>query len=117
MCKIIDKAILQDGTKIQLEDWTEYNLEKYPNLYGLVLAAYPIAKNTSKYGWISGGKTFRLSIGHNKYTNYTGNKIKNDYELIKNGNKTLLELSDHYDDKRDLYYMGITNIDPESIIS
>lgn len=31
MQKIIDKAVLSDGTKIQLEDWHSENSEKYPN--------------------------------------------------------------------------------------
>lgn len=48
MQKIIDKAVLSDGTKIQLEDWHSENSEKYPDLYGYMIGAYPKAKNTAK---------------------------------------------------------------------
>jgi len=34
MQKIIDSAVLLDGTKIQLEDWHSENTEKYPDLHG-----------------------------------------------------------------------------------
>lgn len=45
MYKIIDKAVLSDGTKIQLEDWHENNTTNYPELYGYTIAAYPVAKD------------------------------------------------------------------------
>ena len=50
--KVIERTIMTDGTKIQLEDWFEHNTEQYPDLYGLMIGAYPIAKNTGKYGLI-----------------------------------------------------------------
>ena len=62
MQKIIDKAVLSDGTKIQLEDWHSENTKVYPDLHGYTIGAYPIAKNTSRSGWIRKGETFRLGI-------------------------------------------------------
>lgn len=50
MQKIIDSTVLPDGTKIQLEDWHSENTGKYPDLYGYMIGAYPIAKNTGKWG-------------------------------------------------------------------
>lgn len=44
MQKIIDKTVLSDGTKIQLEDWHSENSEKHPDLYGYMIGAYPKAK-------------------------------------------------------------------------
>ena len=53
--KIIERATMPDGTEILLEDWFEHNTEQYPDLYGLMIGAYPIAKNTGKYGFLSYG--------------------------------------------------------------
>ena len=38
---ILDKAKMPDGTEIQLEDWSKNNTEEYPDLYGLMIGAYP----------------------------------------------------------------------------
>ena len=83
MQKIIDKAVLSDGTKIQLEDWHSENSEKYPDLYGYMIGAYPKAKNTGKWGWVRTGETFRLSIGRNEYAKYTDDMVLADYESLK----------------------------------
>ena len=50
--KVIERANIPDGTEIWLEDWSDKNTEQFPDLYGLQIGAYPIAKNTGKYGWI-----------------------------------------------------------------
>lgn len=44
MQKIIDSAVLPDGTKIQLEDWHSENTKAYPDLHGYTIGAYQIAK-------------------------------------------------------------------------
>lgn len=59
--KIIECAVMPNGIEIQLEDWSDKNTPEFPDLYGLEIGAYPIAKNTGKY-WIRGGETFRLTI-------------------------------------------------------
>ena len=51
--KIIERAIMPDGTNILLEDWSDKNTEQFPDLYGLTIAAYPIAKNTGRYVFIN----------------------------------------------------------------
>ena len=106
--KILEKATLKDGTQIQLEDWREHNTEKYPNLYGLVIACYPIAKNTSKWKWVEGGRKFRLDISTNQYKNYTNDNVRSDYECLKNGTKILQDLSAHfYNGQKDMWYLGM----------
>ena len=106
--KIIEKATMPNGTEIQLEDWSEKNTEKYPNLYGLVIGAYPIAKNTSRHGWVKSGESFRLGIGMNSYAGYTNEQVKEDYEALKNGIKTLQDLAEHFDNgNKDKYYLGM----------
>ena len=44
--KVIERTTMPDGTEILLEDWSDKNTEQFPDLYGLTIAAYPIAKNT-----------------------------------------------------------------------
>lgn len=106
--KILDKAIIENGVEIQLEDWSGKNTEEYPNLYGLVIAAYPIAKNTSKYGWVRSGERFRLSVGMNKYAGYTNEEVKKDYEALKSGEKKLKDLSEHFENgDKDRFYLGM----------
>lgn len=109
--KIIKKDTLPDGTKIQLEDWSECNTKEYPDLYGLTIAAYPVAKNTSKYKWVEAGSKFRLSISTNKYLGYTNDNVKSDYEALVNGEKTLQDLAPHFwYGEKDMWYLGM-NVD------
>jgi hypothetical protein len=106
--KILEKSTMPDGTKIQLEDWSEHNTEEYPDLYGLTIGAYPIAKNTGKYEWVKGGRTFRLSISKNKYSGYTNDNVKADFEALKNGEKKLEDLSAHFwYGEKDAWYLGM----------
>lgn len=99
---------MTDGTEIQLEDWTEKNTEKYPNLYGLTIGAYPIARNTGKYRWIESGKAFRLSISQNEYTGYTNDRVEADFEALKSGNKKLEDLSERFwNREKDMWYLGM----------
>ena len=44
--KTIERATMPNGTTIYLEDWSDKNTEQFPDLYGLTIGAYPIAKNT-----------------------------------------------------------------------
>lgn len=114
MQKIIDKAVLSDGTKIQLEDWHSENTEKYPDLHGYTIGAYPIAKNTSRSGWIRKSETFRLSIARNKYAKYTDDMVLADYAALKNGAKTLTDLREHFwNREKDAFYLGLIDKEPE----
>ena len=112
--QIIDKAVMADGTKIQLEDWHSENSEKYPDLHGYTIGSYPIAKNTSRSGWIRKGETFRLGIARNEYANYTDEMVLTDYEALKNGTKSLADLREHFwNREKDAFYLGLADKEPE----
>lgn len=105
--KVIERATMPDGTKIQLEDWSDKNTEQFPDLYGMQIGAYPIAKNTGKY-WIQGGQLFRLTISQNKYQNYSNDDVRTDFEALKNGTKSLEDLATHFwNGKKDMWYLGM----------
>ena len=106
--KIIERATMPDGTEIQLEDRSDKNTQQFSDLYGLTIAAYPIAKNTGKYGWIRSGETFRISISQNKYTGYFNEDVRADFEALKNGTKSLKDLAEHFwNGKKDMWYLGM----------
>lgn len=106
--KVIEKAVMSDGTKIQLEDWSDKNTKEYPDLYGLQIGAYPIAKNTGKYRWVEGGQIFRLTVSMNQYAGYTNDDVKSDFEALKNGEKNLEDLADHFwYGEKDMWYLGM----------
>ena len=50
MHKIVDKAVMADGTEIQLEDWHDCNSEEYPTLYGYTIGCYPQSKEHKQMG-------------------------------------------------------------------
>ena len=106
--KVIDCTTMSDGTEVLLEDWSDKNTEQFPDLYGLTIGAYPIAKNTGKYGWIRSGETFRISISQNKYQNYSNDDVRLDFEALKNGIKTLEDLAVHFwNGEKDMWYLGM----------
>ena len=106
--KILERAIMPNGTEIQLEDWSEHNTAEYPNVYGFTIGAYPIAKNTSKNRLIQSRNKFRLTISSNPYMEYINDDVKNDFEDLKNGKKKLEDLSKHFwYGKKDMWYLGM----------
>ena len=112
--RIIDRAVLSDGTKIQLEDWHELNTPEFPKLYGYTIAAYPKAKNTGRYGWVKVNEIFKLQISRNEYHGYTDNMVLADYEALKNGTKTLADLREHFwYREKDEFYLGLIDKEPE----
>jgi hypothetical protein len=97
---IVDKDVMPDGTEIQLEDWRQ----DYENVFGYVIGAYPIAKNTGKYGWVRGGQEFRLTINING--NY--DVAKAEYEALVRGEKTLEDMAPYfYDGEKAMWYLGM----------
>ena len=92
--QIIDRTVMADGTKIQLEDWH--------------------SENTSRFGWIRKGETFRLGIARNEYANYTDDMVLADYEALKNGTKSLADLREHFwNREKDAFYLGLADKEPE----
>lgn len=97
--EIIAKAVMPDGTKIQIEDWTK----DYSYITTLSIGAYPIAKHPDKYGLIKANETFRLSL----------DKWEDNYDVfvafgaLRKG-KRLEDLSAHFHNgKKDMYYLGM----------
>jgi hypothetical protein len=98
--KVLDRAVTPDGTKIQIEDWKE--TYSFCNIYDI--GTYPIAKNTSKYRWVEGGKEFRLTL-----TRFNSNEeSKQAFADLISGAKTITDFADHfYNRDKDKYYMGL----------
>ncbi len=106
--KVIERATMPNGTEIQLEDWSDKNTKEYSDLYGLCIGAYPVAKNTGKYRWIESGNTFRISIHMNQYSGYSNDDIKTDFEELKNGEKSLEDLANHFwNSEKDMWLLGM----------
>ena len=106
--KVLEKTAMSNGTEIQLEDWRENNTKEYPDLYGLVIAVYPIAKNTGKYRWIESGDKFRLQISMNQYRGYSNDDVKADFEALKSGEKSLEDLADYFwNGEKDMWFLGM----------
>ena len=82
---VIEKAVMPNGTEIQLEDWHSHNTPSYPDLNGLTIGAYPVARNTGENRWVEGGKKFRLTISANNRTGYTDADVKADFDALKKG--------------------------------
>ena len=103
MHNLVDKAVMADGTEIQLEDWSDNNTPQHHA--GWLIGAYPIAKET--FGvYCTKGKTFRLTIYNHK--GYTDEMLKADYEALKNGTKTLADLQNHFwNHGRDKMVLGL----------
>lgn len=105
--KVIERATMPDGTEIYLEDWSDKNTGQFP-VYGLTIGAYPIAKNTGKYGWIRSGESFRIHISQNKYAGYSNDDLRKDFEALKSGIKSLEDLATHFwNGKKDMWYLGM----------
>lgn len=106
--KVIERAVMPNGIEIQLEDWSENNTKKYPDLHGFTIGAYPVAKNTGKYRLIESGDKFRLQISMNQYRGYSNDDVKADFEALKNGEKSLEDLSDHFwNGEKDIWLLGM----------
>ena len=106
--KVIERAVMPNGTEIQLEDWKENNTKEYPDLYGLTIGTYPIAKNTVKHKWIESGEKFRLQISVNQHSGYSNDDVKVDFEALKSGEKSLEDLADHFwNGEKDMWLFGM----------
>lgn len=106
--EIIERAVMPNGTEIQLEDWSSHNSLKYPNLYGLTIGAYPIARNTGKGRWVESGERFRLTISRDNHSGCSNDDVKADFNALKNGKKHLEDLAARFwNGKKDMYYLGM----------
>lgn len=93
--QILDKAITPDGIEIELHDLSGEH--KLPDYNGMIIVFCTVAKNTfpEGKGWYSQkGKQFRSSIY--SWGEYTKDMIKTDYEALKNGTKSFVDLKAHF---------------------
>ena len=98
--KVVKKAEMPDGTKIQIEDWKE----SYDFMNVLIIGTYPIAKNSDSSGFIQSGQTFRLELCYFK----NDDEVKEIFNSLEEGKISLQELKQYYRDRRkDEFYLGI----------
>lgn len=101
--KVIKESKMPNGIEIKIEDWTK----DYSCYDTLSIAAYPIAKNTGKWGWVRGGEKFRLGLSRNFESN---DQVYTVFKQLENGEVKLEELHNHYGNcGKDKYYMGLIN--------
>ena len=99
--QIIKRATMPDGTKIQIESWSDNYKFYFDESH---IAAYPKAKRTQircqNLKYPEEGKEFRLSF-------YLGSKEKaeSEFEALRLGNKSLLDLSRYASDEELLKYI------------
>lgn len=99
--KVIKESRMQNGIEIYIEDWRE----NYPFYKTLSITAYPVAKNTGKWGWIRGGEKFRLGLSRNFESD---DQVYAIFEQLEKGEVKLEELYSHYcNGNKDKYYMGL----------
>lgn len=99
--KVLQEARTPQGIEIQIEDWTQ----DYSCFNTFYIAAYPIAKNTSKYGWIRGGKNFRLGISREWKSN---EEVYTAFNELVNGTKKLEDFADRFwNGEKDQWYLGM----------
>lgn len=92
--QVIKRDIMPDGTKIQIEDWSnDYNFYKKNS----TIALYPIAINSiyknpkSIYPYPERGKTFRASLDFD-----TEENARYAFQSMVNGSKTYMDYMENY---------------------
>ena len=94
--KILQKTTMPNGTKIQLEDWSNtYSFYKHP-----VLVAYPISTKTSL--WRKEGFTFRMELDSNWNSQ---EEIKEAFNKLQEGVINLFDLQDHFRREEDVRFL------------
>lgn len=98
--KVLERAKTPDGFDIQIEYWKE----DYSFMDVNCIAAYPIAKNSSKWQWIKAGEEFRLDIkGFNN-----NEEVMQAFIDLTNGTKSIEDFSEQfYHGNKHRYYLGI----------
>lgn len=90
--KVLEKAIMPDGTKIQIEDWKE----DYSCFDTLSIATYPITQRlpqSKKLYFHESGRPFRVDI--NRGWN-NDEEVKKAFENLKNGKKSVKDFSGQF---------------------
>lgn len=92
--KVIERAVMPDGTEIQLEDWgNDYSFHKKNS----TIAFYPMAINSiyknpkSEHPYPERGKTFRASLDFD-----TEENARDAFQNMVDGSKTHIDYMDNY---------------------
>ena len=81
---IIRTAFLQDGTKIQQENWSNDYYFEALNSTVAVYPIYPMSKDIEKNKHLTSGKKFRLEFNFDTTT-----QANNCFDSLINGSKTI----------------------------
>lgn len=90
--KIIERATMPDGTKIQIEDWTK----DYSCFNTLSIAAYPIMQRLSqshKLYFHESGKPFRVDINRDWKND---DEVKKAFSELQNGIKEIKDFANQF---------------------
>ena len=90
--KVLERATTPNGTKIQIEDWTQ----DYDCFKTLSIATYPIATRkpiTTEIPFFEMNKPFRVDINRDWKSN---DEVKKAFEELKNGTKNILDFGKHF---------------------
>ncbi len=99
--KILERAQMPDGTKIQIEDWSKV----YPGVYDQpFIVAYPKSKQSTV--WWRKGNLFRLELDKNFDSM---KEVIETFQRLLEGLVSLEELGKHYRDDRARYCMGLVD--------
>lgn len=92
--QVIERGIMPDGTKIQIEDWSnDYSFHKKSS----TIAFYPMAINSiyknskSRHPYPERGETFRASLDFD-----TEENARDAFQSMVNGSKTYTDYMDNY---------------------
>lgn len=97
--RVVKRSQMPDGTKIQIEDWSQ----DYITFPTLTLGAYPIAKCEGNF--VRRGHTFRLSINREFHTDA---EVLDLFEALEKGSAKLEELVRHFWNlDKDAYLLGL----------
>lgn len=90
--KVLEKATTPDGTKIQIEDWTQ----DYDCFKTLSIATYPMAikkPHTKNIPMFEIYRTFRVEINRNWANN---DEVRKAFDELKNGTKHIKDFSEQF---------------------
>lgn len=90
--KVIERAIMPDGTKIQIEDWTK----DYSCFKTLSIAAYPIMQRlpqSKRLYFHESGRPFRVDINRDWKND---DEVKKAFSELQNGIKEVKDFANQF---------------------
>lgn len=90
--KVLERAKMPDGTKIQIEDWKE----DYSCFDTISIAAYPVMKRlpqSKQLHFTESGKPFRVDINRDWKND---DEVKNAFIRLANGEAKLMDFCEQF---------------------